>query len=275
MFECIKCGKQFEFKSKLKEHNSRKTKCDLNKEPLNCTFCNINFTRLFNKHKHEKTEKHKKNVYNANNNNSYTQVNVNSNTTNLHFELQISKLKEENDKLLNKYNLLQLNTNLQINNLKQENKDLINKYELQINNLKQENTNLKNKYEIQINSLNQENTNLTNKYNLLQSLSNSNTQISSIEYIYVIHERTFVLTNTNIYKVGRTNDINRRFKQYSKGSKMVFTMPCNNSIEIETQILNYLKTDAKYVQAKEFGNEYFICNVNDLISDIYTFFNHI
>ncbi len=261
MFKCDKCDKIFKYDSDYQRHLNRKTLCNDIKNIFECGLCNISFNYKSKYNEHEKTKKHIINIQNQNVDNENNKHILN-NEIKYNDRINELKIKYENDKedILNRYQL-------QIDNLK-------NKYEIQINNLKQENTNLKNKYEIQIDNLKQENTNLKNKFNLLQSLSNSN-KIKNIEYIYIIHERTFVLTNTNIYKVGRTNDINRRFKQYSKGSKIVFTMPCNNSIEIEAQILNHLKSDSKYVQATEFGNEYFICNVNDLISDIYTFFNHI
>ena len=38
---------------------------------------------------------------------------------------------------------------------------------------------------------------------------------------------------------------------------------------MEKHILNFLKEDKKYIHAKEYGNEYFQCNLHDLISDIY------
>ena len=71
MFKCLKCNKEFEYESKLKEHKNRKTPCDSPKEELECKSCNLKFTRLFNKKKHEKTNKHIQNY------NKYIQTNVN------------------------------------------------------------------------------------------------------------------------------------------------------------------------------------------------------
>jgi len=120
-----------------------------------------------------------------------------------------------------------------------------------------------------------ENKNLTNKFNKLlleHNLlkSNINQNLEHQEQIYIIHERTFVELNANIYKIGKTKNIKTRLNGYSKGSKLVFSMPCNNCTESENKILYYLKnTESKYRHAKEYGNEYFQCNLHDLISDIY------
>ena len=35
------------------------------------------------------------------------------------------------------------------------------------------------------------------------------------------------------------------------------------------KILNYLKNNDKYIQVKEYGKEYFQCDLKDLISEIY------
>ena len=73
MYTCNKCNKEFNFESKLKEHKDRKTPCNQTKEELECKSCNLKFTKLFNKKKHEKTIKH------INNYNKYIQNNINGN----------------------------------------------------------------------------------------------------------------------------------------------------------------------------------------------------
>ena len=98
----------------------------------------------------------------------------------------------------------------------------------------------------------------------------SNKDINNTDYIYIIHERTFVKTNANIYKIGKTKNIKNRLNGYNKGSKLLFTIPCNDCSRMETIILNYLKSNNNYIQAKEYGNEYFICDLNILINDIHT-----
>ena len=108
---------------------------------------------------------------------------------------------------------------------------------------------------------------LKNKFNLLEKISNK--ELNNTEYIYIIHERTFVKTNANIYKIGKTKNIKNRLNGYSKGSKLLFTIPCIDSTIMEKIILKYLKENNEYIQAKEYGNEYFICELNNLMNDIY------
>lgn len=71
MYKCVKCNKEFFFESEYNRHKNRKTPCDQIKEELECKSCNLKFTRLFNKKKHEKTNKHIQNY------NKYIQNNVN------------------------------------------------------------------------------------------------------------------------------------------------------------------------------------------------------
>ena len=49
---------------------------------------------------------------------------------------------------------------------------------------------------------------------------------------------------------------------------------CINSTLMEKIILKYLKENTKYIQAKEYGNEYFICELNNLINDIHILVKH-
>ena len=146
----------------------------------------------------------------------------------------------------------------------------IEKYKLQIQQLKYENKleieQLTEKYK----KLKNENQELNNKIKFLevdnQNLKNNNDIHSDIEYIYIIHCAQHI--NTNIYKVGRTKDILRRYTEYPKGSKPILTLSCDDSKLIETKILNYLKENNLYFQRKDLGNEYFQCDINILKSDI-------
>jgi hypothetical protein len=71
MYTCTKCNKEFDFESEYNRHKNRKTPCNQQKEELECKSCNLKFTRLFNKKKHEQTNKHIQNY------NKYIQNNVN------------------------------------------------------------------------------------------------------------------------------------------------------------------------------------------------------
>ncbi len=159
---------------------------------------------------------------------------------------------------------------------KKNNIEVINLEDQQIN-IEDMYKELKNKYQELENKYNK----LENKYNeleidynklkienkLILENQNNNESISD-EYIYVIHERTFLKLNANIYKIGRTKNLNNRINGYTKGSKYLFTTSCKDAINAEKCILNYLKENEKYIQVKDYGNEYFRCNLNELKSDI-------
>jgi hypothetical protein len=70
MFKCNKCKKEFKYESDYKRHQNRKTDCNQELK-LECKACNMQFNRMFNKLRHEKTNKHITNY------NKYIQTNVN------------------------------------------------------------------------------------------------------------------------------------------------------------------------------------------------------
>jgi hypothetical protein len=230
MFKCNLCNKEFNSLSKLERHKNNKLPCNKVKDELLCKYCNINFVRLSHKKNHEKTNKHIVLVKKLNE------------------ELYDCKIIDSYQDLKNKYNELKINYEL-----------FENKYQ-----------ELKIKYEL----LDKNNIELTNNYNILLNENkllkeNANKNLDHHEQIYIIHERTFVELNANIYKIGKTKNIKNRLNGYSKGSKLLFSIACKDCIESENKILNYLKSNEKYIHTKEYGNEYFQCNLKDLISDIY------
>ena len=148
-----------------------------------------------------------------------------------------------------------------------------------INNLEKENIELKSElcnFQFQVNNLNNIIDNLNNIINNLElenlELKSQNKLHTQLEYIYIIHPIQCI--NMNIYKIGRTNNIISRHKQYPKGSELLFTIPCKNSKVIEQEILTYLKTNSNYQQIKKYGIEYFRCNINILINDIQKLVNN-
>lgn len=234
MYKCSNCSKGFKYESKLKEHKNRKTLCNQSKEDLECKLCNLTFTRLFNKKKHEKTDKHIQN-YNNYNNNIITEDKID--------------YKFKYEQLLHQFTILN-NDNINTNKRSQE-------LETKIIILNNEKLNADKKIQ-----------ELETKFKLLETVSNKD--INNTDYIYIIHERTFVKINANIYKIGKTKNIKNRLNGYNKGSQLLYTIPCNDCSRMETIILNYLKSNNNYIQAKEYGNEYFICDLNILINDIHT-----
>lgn len=83
-------------------------------------------------------------------------------------------------------------------------------------------------------------------------------------HIYVLIEREFLKTKETIYKVGCTNNLQRRFSQYPKGSVVLFTEAVMDYKAIERKLLNALLSTPEIKQAKDIGSEYFDCDLNDL-----------
>jgi len=92
--------------------------------------------------------------------------------------------------------------------------------------------------------------------------------ISTLNYIYLLQEREFIKTSEPVFKVGRTQQINHeRFRQYPKGSVLLFQMKCKNCHDSEKQILTAFKL--KFIQRKDVGNEYFEGDESIMMDIIY------
>ena len=63
-----------------------------------------------------------------------------------------------------------------------------------------------------------------------------------MSYIYLLIEREFIKTKENIFKIGKTTQINHeRFNQYPKGSMLIYQSICQDCGNIEKQIIKNLK----------------------------------
>lgn len=88
------------------------------------------------------------------------------------------------------------------------------------------------------------------------------------QYIYLLQEREFIKTKEHVYKVGMTKKENHeRFKQYPKGSVLLFQIICNNCKNMEKLVLKKFKETFK--QRKDIGNEYFEGEYKSMIDIIY------
>jgi hypothetical protein len=87
-------------------------------------------------------------------------------------------------------------------------------------------------------------------------------------YIYLLQEREFINSNKNIYKIGKSKQTNlKRFKQYPKGSKLLFQIFCNDCDTFEKDlILLFIKN---YKQITSVGVEYFEGDCHSMNSDIF------
>lgn len=89
-----------------------------------------------------------------------------------------------------------------------------------------------------------------------------------VNYIYLLQEREFIKTKENIYKIGRTTQVNNeRLKQYPKGSVLLFQMICNDCVSTEYKILKIFNED--FILRDDVGNEYFEGDYQEMIDIIY------
>ena len=89
------------------------------------------------------------------------------------------------------------------------------------------------------------------------------------QYIYLVQAREFIKTKEAVYKIGMTTMENyKRFKNYPKGSILLFHMACINAKRLETSIINIF--DNKFKRMYDIGREYYEGDPNSMIEIIYT-----
>ena len=76
-----------------------------------------------------------------------------------------------------------------------------------------------------------------------------------MEGIYLIHPRELIKLNKEIYKIGRSFDLDTRVKTYPRGSQIIFLFSCKNSVVYEKILINIFKN--KFKQSRYYGSEYF------------------
>jgi hypothetical protein len=74
-------------------------------------------------------------------------------------------------------------------------------------------------------------------------------------YIYVLKLREFVRSNEHVVKIGTTQDILRRVRQYPKGSILLYTMLVNDGRAAESNALQALSN--RFPIRVDLGREYF------------------
>ena len=75
------------------------------------------------------------------------------------------------------------------------------------------------------------------------------------EGIYLLQTRELISMNKNIYKIGRSFNLNKRMKQYPKESNLILLVECCNSVKCEAELLKIFRKEFK--ESKKYGNEYF------------------
>ena len=93
------------------------------------------------------------------------------------------------------------------------------------------------------------------------------------EGLYLLHTREFVSTDKPIFKLGRSNQLDNRVKQYPNGSKIMLMIKCKNSKSCESNLINLFKS--KFIQQTYYGTEYFEGNYVDMIKEICDYVNNV
>lgn len=85
--------------------------------------------------------------------------------------------------------------------------------------------------------------------------------------IYLLQTREFIQLNQPVYKMGRTDQpLEKRLKGYPKGSKVLYSDVCCHTVNTETIILRYFRTE--FIHRKDIGKEYFEGDPNKMIEII-------
>jgi hypothetical protein len=131
-------------------------------------------------------------------------------------------------------------------------------------------TKLKKEQELEITKLKKE---LEMKNNIIQNSLQpiQPKQIQNGGHIYLIQEREFMNANQNVYKIGRTKDINQRVKGYPKDSRLCYTRWTPNIEQYEKEIIDLFKMN--FINKKEIGSEYFEGDENIMINQIHQYYN--
>lgn len=116
-------------------------------------------------------------------------------------------------------------------------------------------------------------TKYNNIINQSQNIISNVIKFPDIQRVYIVHDAVAIATNENVYKIGRTSQQDlSRFKNYTKGSKLIFLTICNNCNIIEKKIIELFKT--KYIIREDRGLEFFqgecIMMIKDIIEIIYS-----
>ena len=91
-----------------------------------------------------------------------------------------------------------------------------------------------------------------------------------MEGAYLIHTRECFRLKEEIYKIGRSHDLDTCVRQYAKGSKILCLISCENSIQFKRELSVLFKIHFK--QTKEYGNDYFEGSKELMMKMMYEYF---
>jgi len=88
------------------------------------------------------------------------------------------------------------------------------------------------------------------------------------EYIYLLQEREFVVTQQDIFKIGKSRQNNLgRISQYPNGTQLVMQIRCKNCDVTERKLIALFTKNFK--RRRDIGLEYFEGNYHDMVRYIF------
>lgn len=86
--------------------------------------------------------------------------------------------------------------------------------------------------------------------------------MTQVKGVYLLQMREFHTRNENVYKIGRSNDVFRRVKDYGN-SHVYICYPCENIVHMERELIHNLKR--KFNLRKDVGREHFEGNIFNIM----------
>jgi hypothetical protein len=87
------------------------------------------------------------------------------------------------------------------------------------------------------------------------------------EYVYIVHEREFVRSDEQTFKIGKTKQHGlRRFNGYPKDSELKLFVCCRDCDTLESAIIKLF--DRKYKKRTDYGSEYYEGDIDAMIADV-------
>ena len=105
-----------------------------------------------------------------------------------------------------------------------------------------------------------------NIYKIFVKMENS-------EGIYLVHTRELLTLNEEIFKIGRSYNLDNRVRQYPKKTKIICMVNCDNSVLCEKELMKIFKN--KFIQKLDYGTEYFEGDKTLMLIEILNFITSI
>jgi hypothetical protein len=83
-------------------------------------------------------------------------------------------------------------------------------------------------------------------------------------WLYLLQRGDHRKHHEDIYKIGRTNDFNRRINEYPINTQIISVCPVDNDKKCERELIREFKSEFDF--RNDVGNEYFEGNERDMIS---------